>query len=209
MRHFAAAEAQGDLHLVAFLEEAVHRARLDLVVVDVDVGTELDLLDLHHLLPLARLVLLLLLLELELAVVQDLADGRVGVGNDLHQVQAGFFGSLDGCGGRHDALFLTVLVDEQDAGDSDVFVHARPFFDGRRLHGAANRQCSGTVETNRDAGACEALRSLGQYMTRGYVAIKACGWVAGPKCSPPVRLAPQAGRRDRPPGGLQPSRVAR
>src|SRR5678816_52858 len=40
-------------------------------------------------------------------------------------------------------------VDEQDTGNADVFIHSRPFFDGRRLHWAANRQCSGTVETQK------------------------------------------------------------
>jgi len=42
-----------------------------------------------------------------------------------------------------------VLIDEEDARYADIFVHARPFFDGRRLHGAANRQCSGAVETQK------------------------------------------------------------
>jgi hypothetical protein len=39
-----------------------------------------------------------------------------------------------------------VLVDEQDARNADFFVHTRPFLDGRRLHGAANRQCSGLLK---------------------------------------------------------------
>ena len=75
--HLAAAEAQGDLHLVALFEEAVHGLGLHFVVVNVDVRAELDLLDLDQLLALARFVLLLLFLELELAEIQDLADGRI------------------------------------------------------------------------------------------------------------------------------------
>jgi hypothetical protein len=59
----------------------------------VDVGPELDLLDLDDLLLLASFVLLLLLLEPELAVVQDLADGGIGVRRDLHQVEPGFLGA--------------------------------------------------------------------------------------------------------------------
>src|ERR1700752_4695259 len=50
MRHFAAAEAQGDLDLVAFLEEALHGAHFDLVVMVIDHRPELDLLDLDDLL---------------------------------------------------------------------------------------------------------------------------------------------------------------
>src|SRR5262249_51571218 len=51
--HLAAAEAQRHLDLVAFLEEALHRAHLHVVIVVVDHRPELDLLDLDHLLLLA------------------------------------------------------------------------------------------------------------------------------------------------------------
>ena len=61
--HFAAAEAQRHLDLVAFLEEPLHRAHLHVVVVLVDPGTDLDLLDLDDLLLLARLGRFLLFLE--------------------------------------------------------------------------------------------------------------------------------------------------
>src|ERR1700704_2208718 len=53
MGHFAAAIAQGDLDLVAFLEETLHGAHLHFVIVVVDHRPELDLLDLDHLLLLA------------------------------------------------------------------------------------------------------------------------------------------------------------
>ena len=66
MRHLAAAEAQRDLDLVAFLEEAPHGLHLDLVVVVVDARAELDFLDLDGLLLLAGLGGLLLLVELNL-----------------------------------------------------------------------------------------------------------------------------------------------
>ena len=92
MRHFAATEAQGDLDLVAFLEEALHGLHLDLVIVIVDAGTQLDFLDLDGLLLLARLGGLLLLEEAVFAVVEDLADGRGGVRRDLHEVEAGVLG---------------------------------------------------------------------------------------------------------------------
>ncbi len=79
VRHFATAEAQGDLHLVAFLEEPFDRAHLHVVVVIVDGGAHLDLFDLDDLLMLARLGRLLLRLILVFAVVEDLADGRVSL----------------------------------------------------------------------------------------------------------------------------------
>ena len=92
VRHFAAAEAQGDLHLVAFLEEALHGLHLHVVIVIVDAGAKLDFLDLDGLLLLARLGVLLLLKEAEFAVIEDFADRRSRVRRDFDQVETGFFG---------------------------------------------------------------------------------------------------------------------
>ena len=82
VRHFAAAEAHRDLDPVAFLEEAVDRLHLGFVVVGVDVGPELDLLDLDHLLALARLGGLLLRGILEAPEIEELGDRRSGIGGD-------------------------------------------------------------------------------------------------------------------------------
>jgi hypothetical protein len=79
VRHFASAIAQGDLHLVAFLEEALHRLHLHVIVVIVDHRTELDLLDLDDLLALARFGRLLLRGIFELPVIEKFADRRIGV----------------------------------------------------------------------------------------------------------------------------------
>ncbi len=67
----------------------------DVVVVVVDAGTELDLLDLDDLLLLAGLGGLLLLVEVELAVIEDLADRRIGVRGDLDEIESGVFGQLE------------------------------------------------------------------------------------------------------------------
>src|SRR3546814_15384141 len=79
MRHLAAAEAHGHLDLVAFLDEAAGVPHLDVVIVVVDVRTELDLLDIDDLLLLARLVLLLLDLVFVFSVVQNFANRRLGI----------------------------------------------------------------------------------------------------------------------------------
>src|SRR5690606_31172925 len=60
VRHLAAAEPHGDLDLVALAQELLDRAHLHVVVVIIDIGPELDLLDLDDLLLLARLRRLLL-----------------------------------------------------------------------------------------------------------------------------------------------------
>ena len=85
---------------------------LEVVVVDADLGPELDLLDLDLLLVLLGLVILLVLLVQELAVVRDLADRRVGRGRDLDEVEAPVAGQLDGLDRRQDAEGVLLLVDD-------------------------------------------------------------------------------------------------
>ena len=95
VRHFAAAEAQRHLDLVALLEELEHLAHLHVIVVIVDVRTHLDLFDLLRLLALALLVGLFLGFIFEAADVEELGDGRIGAGADLDQVEADAGGLLD------------------------------------------------------------------------------------------------------------------
>src|SRR5688572_13976266 len=92
MGHLAAAEAHGQLDLVALLEEAAHGLHLGVVIVLVDAGAELDLLDLDRLLLLARFGLLLLLEEAEAPVIEDLAYRRDRVRRDLDEIEAGLLG---------------------------------------------------------------------------------------------------------------------
>src|SRR5260370_23544202 len=89
VRHFAAAEAQRHLDLVAFPEEANHRAHLHIIIVIVDHRAEFDFLDFDDLLLLARFRLLLLLLQFVLAKIEQLADRRLGVWRNLDEVEAG------------------------------------------------------------------------------------------------------------------------
>ena len=91
--HLTAAETQRDLYLVALVDERLHGAQLHLVIVLVDVRTNLDLFNLDDALFLLRLVLLLLLLIFELAEVENLADRRVGVRADFEQVKADGIGA--------------------------------------------------------------------------------------------------------------------
>jgi hypothetical protein len=60
--------------------------------VAVDVRAHLDLLDLDDLLVLARLGRLLLVGVFQLAEVEDLDDGRRGVGRNLDEIETGLFG---------------------------------------------------------------------------------------------------------------------
>jgi hypothetical protein len=140
VRHFAAAEAQGDLDLVAFFEEALHCAHLHVVIVVVDHRPQLDFLDLDDVLFLASLCSLLLRLVLELAVVQELAHGRAGVWGDFDQIKPRglrhFQRGLDGSR----AVVVARCVDQLDLADADLVIDARAvFLNGQRgLHRTAN-----------------------------------------------------------------------
>src|SRR5882757_8735240 len=112
VRHFAAAVAQGDLDLVAFLEEPLHRAHLHVVIVIVDHRTQLDLLDLDDLLLLARLGGFLLCRILELPVVHNLANGRIVVRRNLDEIHARLKRHLDGHHGLDCSVVEAGLIDQ-------------------------------------------------------------------------------------------------
>jgi len=132
VRHLAAAEAQGDLHLVAFAEEFQHGAHLHIVIVGIGPGTELDLLDLDDVLLLAGLGLAFLLLVLELAEVHDLADRRFRVRRDLDKIKTGLFGHHHGTGGGDDSDVLAIGADQSDLGAADSLVDTGARFALRR-----------------------------------------------------------------------------
>ena len=125
VRHFATAEAQGDLDLIALFEEALHRAHFHVVIVVVDHRPELDLLDLDDFLFFAGFRRLLLRLELVLAVIQDLGDGRNGVGGDLDEIKPGRLGKTNGGFGGDDAFVVTGIIDQLNLAGADLLVDAR------------------------------------------------------------------------------------
>src|SRR6266699_1459236 len=135
-----AAEAQGDLDLVALLEEPPDRAHFHVVIVIVNHGPELDLLDLDDLLLFARLGGLLLLLVLEFAVVEDFADRGGLVGDDLDEVQPRFGGDGERVADRHDAVVLSLLIDQLHLADANLIIDARAvLLNGQRgFHRATN-----------------------------------------------------------------------
>ena len=117
VRHFASAEADGDLHAVAILEELLCVFQLDVEVVDVDARRHANLFDLNHMLVLTGFFFFFGLFEAELAIVHDFAHGRSGVGRDLYQIHLVFLGKAQRVGGGHDAQLSTVV-----ANDANLFV---------------------------------------------------------------------------------------
>jgi hypothetical protein len=98
----------------------------------VDVGTHLDLLDLDGLLLLAGLGGLLLALIFEPAVVHDLGDGRIVVGGDLDEIEAGLGGDLEGALDGDGTVIGALVVDQLNLADADFLVDARPVLVDRR-----------------------------------------------------------------------------
>src|SRR5262249_23378938 len=111
-------EHDRDLHLRPLAEEADHMALLRLVVVDSDLRSELDLLDVDLRLVLARELRLLLLLVPVLPVVHDPRDGRVGLGGDLDEVEPLAVRVLESLRRRLDAELLAPLVDQPHLRDA-------------------------------------------------------------------------------------------
>ncbi len=125
MRHLATTETQSDFHLVAVFEKLEDIAHLDVIVVAVCVGTELDLFDLDDLLLLAGFALALLLFVFELAEIHDFAHGRRGIGRDFNQVKPGFVCHVHGLHGCDDSDVFAVGADQADFVGADLVVDAR------------------------------------------------------------------------------------
>ena len=120
--HLPTTEHDRELHLVALAEEPHHVLHLRRVVVLVDLGPELHLLD-DDVRGLAlRLPAPLLLLVDVPAVVHDPTDRRVGVGRDLDQVELLFAGLGQRLGQGADPQLLAVGADEEDLAGSDAVV---------------------------------------------------------------------------------------
>jgi hypothetical protein len=86
----------------------------------VDVGTHLDLFDLDDLLVLTCLCGLLLVGIFQLAQIEDLADGRIRIGGNFDEVEAGLLGEKQCVIYGDIAAVVAVGIDELDAGDPDI-----------------------------------------------------------------------------------------
>src|SRR4051794_1941009 len=134
MGRFATAEHDRDLDLRALVQEPLYVTLLGVVIVDADLRTELDLLDVDLALMFPSLLALLLLLVPVLAVVHDLRDRRVRLGGDLDQVEVFAVGVFARLVGGLDPELRAVVVDEPDVRDADRIVDAgRVAVDGTLL----------------------------------------------------------------------------
>ena len=120
--HLAASEHDGDFDLVAALEELLRVARLHLQVVRIDLGAHSNLAQDRGVLAFAGLALLLGLLVLELAVVEQAADRGHGVRRNFYEVEVGFARHFQGLWERDGTEPVSFIVDEEDFSGSDAVV---------------------------------------------------------------------------------------
>ncbi len=132
MGHLTTAKSQGNFDFVAFFEKSADGTHLDVIVVIVDARPHLDFFDLDDLLIFARFSLLLLLLVLEFAVVQDFADRRLRIGGDLDKVETRVSRSLQGVKFADDSDVLSSLVDQSHVAGPDLVVDLGPGWLARR-----------------------------------------------------------------------------
>src|SRR5688572_4371485 len=122
MARLAPSEHDRDLDLRPLVQEADDVALLRLVVVDSDLWSELDLLDVDRNLVLAGELGLLLLLVAVLPVIHDLGYGRVGLRRDLDEIEILPVRILERLRGRLHSHLLPVFVDEPHLLSPDVLV---------------------------------------------------------------------------------------
>ena len=121
-RLLTATEHNGHLDLGSLLEEANYVTLLGLIIVIIDLRAELLFLNHGLLLVLTGFASLLSLLVLELAVVHDLAHGRLGIRCYLNQVKVSFVRKLACIIGTDNANLLTGRTDETNFRNADAFV---------------------------------------------------------------------------------------
>ena len=125
MGHLASPELHDDLDLVALLQEGDDVLLLEVVVVVVGLGPELDRLDLDLVRLLFRDPSLLAQLVLVLAVVHDSADRGTSGGRHFDQIQTAFHGKLECVARLHHSELFTVFIYDQDPRNPDHAIDAK------------------------------------------------------------------------------------
>jgi hypothetical protein len=185
MRHLASAKAERYFDLVAFIEELLNRTHFDIVVMRIDIGTELDFLDLNGLLLFARLRSLLLSLELVFPEIHDLADGDFPINRNLHEIETNLLSSGKRVALICCAVIFARLVDELNIACDNGFVNARPLLGGRACDGTAYLTSPVLVNEKHAAPASPGRASKMRIKTR---IDKSSGMLQHTRLCPPRRL---------------------
>jgi len=122
--HLPSAEENRRLHLVAFAEKSQHVVFFGLVVVVVNVDTELYFLHHNLVLVLLGLTLALFLLIQVLSIIHDAADRGLRGGRNFDQIQVFFAGYFERFERRHNAKLVTFVVNHANFADTNTLVCA-------------------------------------------------------------------------------------
>ena len=122
MRVLPAAKPYGYHDFVSGLQKLLRLTGFDVQVVRVDRHGKANFLDLDQFLILARFLFLFPEFELILAVIHDLADGRICRRRDLDKVKVALFRKAERGKRTHDAELLTVCADHSHFTVADLSV---------------------------------------------------------------------------------------
>src|SRR5262249_6751962 len=111
-------------HLIAVFEHAHGVVLLEGVIVVVSAGAELDLLDGDKGLLSFGLFLLLLLLVLPFAEIDNAANRRFSLRRHFDQIKSLAAGDIERLERRHDAELCAVVVNHANLGHADALVNA-------------------------------------------------------------------------------------
>src|SRR5690606_20822219 len=115
-------EQDHGFHLVTRLEEANSALHLGFVVVLINFETETNLFEDRVRLVASSFFRLLRSLVLELSVVHDLGDRRLGIGGNLNQIEVCLLRQTQGCLDFDNADLLTGRADKSDFRNADAVV---------------------------------------------------------------------------------------
>ena len=110
MHHLTTAKPQSNLRLVTVTKKALQLTQLDLVVMLISPRPKFHFLEMHAALLLPCGHFLFLGLKQVLPVIHDLADHRVSVGRNFHQIKASILSGALGNFKGDDTNLLTVCT---------------------------------------------------------------------------------------------------
>ena len=132
MGHFATAETNGNLYLIASLQELAGVVGLGIKIVGVNVQGKTNFLNVNDLLIFFGFLFTLGLFEAVLAVIQNLADRRGGLRSNLNKVKIFFGSNLQCFFGRHDAQLFAFFTYQTHFFVTDLLIDKQFFYcDGK------------------------------------------------------------------------------
>ena len=117
-----------NLGFIALVQETSEVFQLDLIIANISTRPELDLFNLNLLLLLARLVLLLFLIEPKASIIHQPTNRRIGIRNDLDEIKAHIGRPPHGLSQVENTDLLAVLGDQAYPWNRDLLIDAVAFW---------------------------------------------------------------------------------